>query len=69
MHAPKLVWSYGQECECKKEEGAGAKKVSKFKVMVTKATMILPHLCCSSAVYLSALLSSDVLIYTCSVAE
>lgn len=45
------------------------KKVRKFKVMVTKATMILPDLPSSSTVCFSVLLSSDVLIYTCSVAE
>lgn len=45
------------------------KKKSKSKVTVTKATMIFPCLYSSSAVYFSVPLSSDVLIYMCSVAE
>lgn len=47
----------------------GKKKIRKFKVVVTKATTILPHLHSSSTVCFSVPLSSDVLIYTCSVAE
>ena len=60
------VENYGSEFKCKEKL---KKKVRKFKVMVTKATMILPRLYSSSAVCFSVLLSSDVLIYMCSVAE
>lgn len=50
-------------------QGEIRKKVRKFKVMVTKATIIFPHLYSSGAVCFSVPPSSDVLIYTCSVAE
>lgn len=63
---PELMQNYGWEFKCKEKL---RKKKSKSKVMVTKATMILPCLYSSSAVCFSVPLSSDVLIYTCSVAE